>query len=410
MKEQDIIAGIIQKQFQRERKFLQRLVRARSSNPFTPETSSPNDPIEAEVAQVIVRELQQLGYTDVQLAGVSAERQNVLCSIPGNGTSDKTLILSTHMDTVEPVSDYTRDPWGGQIEANRLYGVGSADAKAQIAAFIYAAHALHLANIPLAGNLQLAFVVDEEVGACSPYGTRYLFEQGLLHGDAAIIGEPGDDKIANGHRGLYRFRLQIHGEAVHTGLKAWEQRKKGRSAIHDMASLEQALSALVLPDVPSDAFPGRCSVLTFPTLIKGGNEINIVPSTCEAYGDVRLLPGLSATQIREIIEEQLRRLDIQDYQLDDLLAVPAVETDRQEEIIQDLAAAVKTVTDVQLRIEGSGPACDGWMFIQHGIPTICGYGVNYGGVHGPNEWVDLSSLQNVTEVYARVIVNYLNNR
>ena len=59
-----------------------------------------------------------------------------------------------------------------------------------------------------------AFVVDEEPGACSPYGTRYLLEQGLLVGDAAIIGEPGNQKIAIGHRGIYRFRVQITGEAI----------------------------------------------------------------------------------------------------------------------------------------------------------------------------------------------------
>lgn len=76
-------------------------------------------------------------------------------------------------------------------------------------------------------------------------------------------------------------------------------------------------------------------------------------------------------------------LDIQDYQLEDLIDVPAVETNHQAEIVQDLAAATKRVTGAHLRIEGSGPACDGWMFIQHGIPTVCGYGVNYGGVHGP---------------------------
>jgi acetylornithine deacetylase/succinyl-diaminopimelate desuccinylase-like protein len=123
------------------------------------------------------------------------------------------------MDTVEP-SDYTRDPWGAQIEEGRLYGVGSADAKAQIAAFVYAAHALRQVGISLAGGVTLAFVVDEEPGACSPYGTRYLLEQGLLRGDAAIIGEPGNQKIALGHRGIYRFRLQINGEATHTGVKA----------------------------------------------------------------------------------------------------------------------------------------------------------------------------------------------
>lgn len=410
MKRQNSIAATIQKQFQKEREFLQRLVRAHSSNPFTPETSSPDQPIEAEVARIVVQELQHLGYTQIQTVGVSEQRPNVLCSIPGNGESDKTLILSTHMDTVEPVDDYTRNPWGAQVEANRLYGVGSADAKAQIAAFLYAVYALHQAGVQLAGNLLLAFVVDEEVGACSPYGTHYLFDRGLLHGDAAIIGEPGDDKIALGHRGLYRFRLQVHGKAMHTGLKAWEQGKGGRNAILDVARLAQALASLPLPDTPSEAFPNRKSVLTFPTLIKGGSEINIVPSMCEAYGDARLLPGLSATQLREIIQEQLHLLDIQDYQLEDLIDVPAVETHSQAEIVQDLAAAVKKVAGVNLRIEGSGPACDGWMFIQRGIPTVCGYGVNYGGVHGPNEWVDLASLQSVTEVYAHTIVRFLNEK
>jgi acetylornithine deacetylase/succinyl-diaminopimelate desuccinylase-like protein len=97
-----------------------------------------------------------------------------------------------------------------------------------------------------------------------------------------------------------------------------------------------------------------------------------------------LLPGLPAAQLREIIQDQLYLLDIQDYQLEDLIDVPAVETYQQAEIAQDLAAAVEKV--------------------------ICGYGVNYGGIHGPNEWVDLASLQSVTEVYVHTIVNFLNEK
>lgn len=162
------VRDAIQEQFQQEVDFLQQLVRTKSSNPFTPETSRPDQPVEAEVATLIHQELQGLGYC-AELAGISAERPNVLCHIPGNGNSDKTLILSTHMDTVEPI-DYTRDPWGAQIEQGHLYGVGSADAKAQIAAFISAIRALHQAGVTLSGNLSLAFVVDEEVGASSPYG------------------------------------------------------------------------------------------------------------------------------------------------------------------------------------------------------------------------------------------------
>jgi len=158
--------------------------------------------------------------------------------------------------------------------------VGSADAKAQIAAFVYAVYALRQADISLAGRVTVAFVVDEEPGACSPYGTRYLLEQGLLRGDAAIIGEPGNQKIAIGHRGIYRFRVQIDGEATHTGVKAWEQKRRGRNAILDMARLALALAERALPDMPSAAFPNRTSVMTFPTLIQGGSGINVVPGSC----------------------------------------------------------------------------------------------------------------------------------
>jgi acetylornithine deacetylase/succinyl-diaminopimelate desuccinylase-like protein len=189
MDRQAAISAVIRAQLGQQVEFLRRLVRARSANPFTPETSAPDTPVEEEVAAVTHQELHRLGFTS-ELIGVSSQRPNVVCRLPGSGKTAKTLILSTHMDTVEP-SGYTRDPWGADIEVGLLYGVGAADAKAQIAAFIYAAYALRKADIALGGNITLAFVVDEEPGACSPYGTHYLLEQGHLYGDAAIIGEPG---------------------------------------------------------------------------------------------------------------------------------------------------------------------------------------------------------------------------
>ncbi len=399
------IAETIQSQFEREVAFLQRLVHAKSTNPFLPQTSSPETPIEREVADVIDRELQEVGF-QAELIGVSSQRPNVVCRLPGSGNLEKTLILTTHMDTVEP-SGYSRDPWGAYIEHGRMYGVGVADAKAQIAAMIYATSALRKAGIEVAGNVILAFVVDEESGACSPYGTQYLLNQGVLQGSAAIVGEPGNTKVAIGHRGLYRFHIRIQGEAAHTGQGNSERGKAGRNAILDMARFAQALSEHALPKTSSEAFPNRKSVLTFPTLIQGGTGINIVPGSCDAYGDVRLLPGLSTDMVKKIIVDILERLSITKYTLEDLLSIPAVETPRQTEIVQTLATAAHTITGVVPRLEGAGPACDGWMFLTRGIPTVCGYGVTCGGVHGADEWVDIENLRQITEVYATTIKNYL---
>ena len=98
---------------------------------------------------------------------------------------------------------------------------------------------------------------------------------------------------------------------------------------------------------------------------------------------------------------------MKNYRLDDLLIVPAAETNPQAEVVQTLATAVEALTGTQPRLEGSGPACDGWMFIRRGIPTVCGYGVTCGGVHGADEWVDLESLRRTTEIYAHTILHFL---
>ena len=405
MEKQLALSTIIAANFGQQVAFLQRLVQANSANPYTPEASAPDAPVEKEVAAVTHQELQRLGFT-AELVGVTTQRPNVVSILPGSAEAGKILMLTTHMDTVEP-SDYTRDPWGAEIEGGRLYGVGAADAKAQIAAFIYATRALREAGIMLAGKLMLAFVVDEEPGACSRYGTQYLLEQGILHGNAAIVGEPGNSQVSTGHRGLYRFRLQTRGEATHTGRKAWEKKSEGHNAILDMARITLALATTPLPETASEAFPDRKPVLTFPTLIRGGTGINVVPSYCEAYGDVRLLPGLSAESIKELIKGHLRHLSIEKYQLDDLLVVPPAETNPHAEIVRTLAAAAEIVTGVRPQLVGSGTACDGWMFTTRGIQTVCGYGVSYGGVHGADEWADLESLRTVTEVYAHTILTYL---
>ena len=108
-------------------------------------------------------------------------------------------------------------------------------------------------------------------------------------------------------------------------------------------------------------------MLTFPTLMRGGSGINVVPGSCEAYGDVRLVPGTSPEEIKRLITEHLERFSIPTSQLDDLLEVPAAETHLQAEVVQTLAAAVEAITGIQPRVEGSGPACDGWMFITRGF-------------------------------------------
>jgi acetylornithine deacetylase/succinyl-diaminopimelate desuccinylase-like protein len=120
-----------------------------------------------------------------------------------------------------------------------------------------------------------------------------------------------------------------------------------------------------------------------------------------------LLDGNQCKLLSLTLVAQWRKRPDPCYHLEDLMGVPAAETVARAEIVRALAAAIEAATGTRPRLEGSGPACDGWMFLTRFIPTVCGYGVTCGGVHGAGEWVDLESLSRVTEIYARTILSYL---
>ena len=80
---------------------------------------------------------------------------------PGAGSGGgRSLVLSGHVDTV-PVGTqpWTRDPFGGEVEGNRLYGRGSNDMKAGVAINLFIMEAVEKLGLRLAGDL-----VYESVG------------------------------------------------------------------------------------------------------------------------------------------------------------------------------------------------------------------------------------------------------
>lgn len=309
------------------------------------------------------------------------------------------------MDTIPPEVNDVVSPYSGSVRNGRLHGLGSLDMKATIAAYIYAAKALKDSGTALRGRLILAFVVDEESGACSPYGTQYLLERGLIP-KACIIGEHGSRYIRTGQRGGYRFKITVRGEAVHTGVSAWERKEIGRNAIADMSRVIEALQGVEIPYKPSRTFPGRKPVFTFPTKISGGTAVNVVPDSCVAYGDARLMPGNSDSQVKMLIVERLQKLGIR-YEIADLMFVPAVEIDAREPLVTTLQSEAAKVLGHAPETRGSGPGTDGWMLVKRDVPTIFGFGPDGSGEHERGEWVDLESLKKVTEVYARTISKFL---
>lgn len=384
-------------------KFLQRLVRKSSVNPYIkdPLKSSPYEPVELEVAQLIFDKLKSIGLTP-KMEGISLNRPNIVCEF---GKGKKTLIFNGHMDTVSPSRSYDFDPFSGLIKNGNLYGVGVLDIKSALSCYVFMAKALLKFADKLNGKICLQFVIDEEPMAASDFGTQYLLKKGYI-GDAAIVGEPGCHKITIGNRGGYRFKIEVFGEAVHSGSREWEQGKEGKNAVLEMAKVIIALQKVNFPKKEYSIFPGRKNVFTFPTIISGGKGINIVPDYCFAFGDVRTLPGISQRFIENKIRAELKKIGSK-HKLMPIIYVPSVFIKRNEPIARILQGNAEKILNRKLFSEGSGPWSDMWMFIKNGIPAI-NFGCRGEGMHGKNEYVEIKSLVEVTKIYALTAIDFLN--
>ena len=125
--------------------------------------------------------------------------------------------LNGHFDVVPAGEGWTHDPFGGDVVDGRIYGRGSCDMKAGIAAALFAVEGIRRAGVELNGAVEISGTVDEESGGFA--GVAWLAEHGRLSAvrtDYVIIPEPlYVDRICIGHRGVYWFEVLTRGRIAH---------------------------------------------------------------------------------------------------------------------------------------------------------------------------------------------------
>jgi hypothetical protein len=139
---------------------LQQLIRLNTVNPPGNETLA---------AELLRDYLEPLGV-ECELYGRSPERANLVARIRGRGEGPSLLMLS-HTDTVlaDP-SEWSVDPWSGELRDGCVWGRGALDMKCQVAASAVAIASLAREGFTPAGDLIFAATADEEVGESDPYG------------------------------------------------------------------------------------------------------------------------------------------------------------------------------------------------------------------------------------------------
>ena len=208
-------------------------------------------------------------------------RYNLLASV---GSGKPVLCLNAHADTVPPSGRSTPQC---RVRKGTVYGLGSCDDKASIAAMTEAL--LQLREKDLNGRVDLLISVDEEI---SSRGVRQCHKKGCRC-DYAIVGEPTDLQPVVAHSGQIFLDLIASGSGGH-GSTPW----KGKNAIETLFESYRRLEEVV-SSFPSHPILGPPS--TNLGMIRGGDAPNRIPDRCEAKVDVRVMPGTKPSTVENAI-------------------------------------------------------------------------------------------------------------
>ncbi len=378
-------------------------------------TPSPNPPGDERAAAAVTQSaLSELGIKDVEIVGLSAERPNLIASVPGT-TGAPRLVLSGHLDTKPSgaFSEWQHDPYSPVIDDGELYGLGSGDMKGAVAAMVYAAGALR--SVGARGTLVLVLTADEEAG--SVLGSRWLAETGKLRADAAIIGEPCGiarewESIDVLSRGIAMFRVVVRGTPAHSSISDQLQTVNATVAMARLIDrMDRELKAH-LRYRPHPLVPNGPTV-NIGVMANAGIAYGVNPGLAEFACDVRTLPYMSRDNFQHDLEAFLAIAMKDDPRLEAELKfekwLPATELPSDNPVVVVLQDAARVVLHEVPPIGAFPGSTDATYFqLTSGIPTIAAFGPGYlSRAHQPNESLPVASLLRAAKIYAVAAARYL---
>lgn len=289
------------------------------------------------------------------------------------------ILLNGHLDII-PGKEYQYNP---TVKNNRLYGVGVMDMKASVASFIEVFKEIaHKIDYPL--GLQL--VTDEETGGFS--GTKYQIDQGV-RADFVIVGETTNFAIENEAKGVLWLKISSRGKTAH-GAYPW----KGENAIWKMNQLLNRLEKRF----PTPQQKQWVTTVNLARITTNNQTFNKIPDHCEAWLDIRYVPGETNT-----ILSAIKKLLPKDFTLEIVMKEPAQfvdEKNQQVKLLQSMGA--KTIKKKVSLAQGQGSS-DARHFARVKCDAI-EFGPIGGGMGEDNEWVDIKSLEQYYEILKKFLL------
>lgn len=327
-------------------------------------------------------------------------RPNLAARRKGSG-GGRSLILSGHIDTVpRGAQPWTRGPFSGAVENNRIYGRGSNDMKAGVATNLFVCEALNALGIRLRGDLIFESVVDEEFGGVN--GTLAGRLRGYL-ADAAVISEPSFLRVCAAQRGGRTVHITfsgapggVLGEGPFPG-GVVEQVSRFLAEVPRFAAARRA-NVKVHPLYAHSVDPVPVSVMKIFTAPWGTSEPMTVPVECRVEMYWELMPG--ETQ-EEVDREFFSWLDALVNSAPGLFPhrprvvfpirwLPGSAIGGNEPLVREIASSAASVLGRRPLVTGIDGPCDMYIFHEFGIPAVL-WGARGGNTHAADEYVEIDS-------------------
>ena len=344
-------------------------------------------------------------------------RPQLVATAQGAG-GGRTLLLTGHVDvvTAEPEERWTSPPFQPALRDGRLYGRGACDMKGGVAAMLLATEVVRALDVPLAGDLIVSTVTDEEsTGA----GSLAVAASGV-RADGGVIPEPTGLQAWLGARGSLMPAITVEGRAGHAGLPPAHWSEGGAvNAIEKLAVVQEALAGLrdewgLRPDCTHEVLAPAGIV---PTAVSAGEWMVSHPATATLHCHVQYVPAQAdADGCGTEVEREIEARVLAACRSDPWLAahpprfswpgdVPPGFVPPDAPIAATSLDALEAV-GLERAVTGRTTFFDGPTFTRAGTPTIAFGPGDIGVAHAVDEHVPVDDLVRAAQVLALIVMRF----
>lgn len=336
---------------------------------------------ERQIFEVVKAKLEALGFNveeDDAASKLDSECGNMWAFLPGNKAGATKVLLSGHLDGVEPCGGTTVVRKDGILYSDGTTILGSDD-KSGVVAILEGVRMIREENAEH-GDIQVLLTIAEEGGV---NGSRCM-NKSKLNADVgyALDSEGAPGEIIVGAPGQYKYSIKVIGKTAHGGMEP----EKGINSVMVAAKALAEVKRYGRIDEETTANIG---------IINGGIATNIVPALVEIQGDARSRNSEKLIAIRdEIVNTICTAVEKQGAkaEADVVLKYNSFLVDENSKVVE-LAKDACAQFGFEPNVGLTGGGSDANFINAYGVPCVI-LGTGMSNVHTVDEYIKEEDLYN----------------